>query len=75
MIQQANAARFEADMANLFPQMSDTMPPRPKPKAHPRENNAAVGEYDILTRKAMYFEYYGMPLIASYASKKLLPSS
>ena len=74
MIQQANAARFEADMVNLFPQMSDTIPPRPKPKAHPRENNAAVGEYDILeqTDIKLDFECKDMP---AYASMKLLPSS
>ena len=44
MIQQANAPRFEADMVDLLPHVSDTKPPRPKPMAHPRENNAAVGE-------------------------------
>ena len=42
MIQQANAARFEINMVNLLPKVSDMMPPRLKPRALPRANNVAV---------------------------------
>ena len=41
MIQQANAARFEENMVNLLPKVSDMMPPRLKPRTLPREKSVA----------------------------------
>ena len=40
--QHAYAARFEANMVNLFPLPSEIHPPKPKPSALPRANNVAA---------------------------------